>query len=518
MRLKPGIQAIAAVAVATSMALVGCSSDTGSTESSSANTDRLVIAEPQAPDTLDPIASSLYQVDSMVWATVYDTLATTSVTGEVTGLLAEDWTISPDGLTYTFTLREGAKFHNGNPVTAQDVIYSLERARTEGIPMVTARLENIEKLKAPDDRTVVITLKQADSSFIYTLADPSGVGVAILDHRATEDPATHPIGSGPFKFVSYSPNSHLVLERNDDYWNPDVLPPYRTLEIRFIADDQSQVAALNAGDVSLIMPTEAATVQSLRANSAVKLTSYSNLNFFITISRVGKTAPPEVAKAVALAIDRDALVKTAFLGEAEPGSTVHPALDYAVPISQLPNYTRDVEKAKELLRQAGYPDGIDLNLIYPTRPPYRDSIFEVLQASLADAGIRVTLQPVEQQVWLSHFLEADYDLSASDQGWYANPIRYVLPRDGWQAPPSEVAPELPDLLAAYQSAATDQARAEAFQAIQRYEAEHAYPFIGTAWVKRSVAYRANEVAEVDATSLVTGSRRDFYLSLSPSGA
>src|SRR5690606_36766877 len=126
----------------------------------------------------------------------------------------------------------------------------------------------------------------------------------------------------------------------------------------------------------------------------------------------------------------------------------------------------------------------------PTRRPDRDSIFEVLQASLADTGIRVTLQPVDQQVWLSHFLEADYALSASDQGWYANPIRYVLPSDGWQAPPSEVAPELPDLLAAYLSAATDQARADAFQAIQLYEAEYAYPFIGTAWVKRSVAYPA----------------------------
>jgi ABC-type transport system substrate-binding protein len=511
-RSAAALAALAATALLVPLAGATTRGATTATDSRAAST--VVIAAPLGPDTLDPIGSSLYNVDSMVWSTVYETLGTTTVTGKVIPVLAKSWTISRDGLTYTFHLRPGVKFQNGDPLTAEDVVYSIERAKSKGIPLVSQRLTNIASVDAPDALTAVIHLKQPDGTFVYTIADPSGVGVSILDHKYDGNPATAPMGTGPLKFVSFTPNSSLVLQRNDAYWNKKVLPNWKSLQVRFIADDASQVAALRSGAVSLIQPTNVATLRAEQRDRASRVVAFSNLTFFLSVSRIGKTENPNIAKAVALAIDRNALAKTVFLGQAAPGTTASPYLDYGLPLGKLPNSTRNVAQAKKLLAAAGYPNGVDLNFIYPTRPPFQNSFFEVLQGSLAQAGIRIQLQPVEQQVWLTKFLNAQYDLSATDQSWYANPIRYVLPRTGWQAPPEKALPSLPPLLAKFAQSSAKQ-RPAAFQAVQRLEAANAYPFISTVWVKQGVVYRPDKLNSVKPTLLVTSSQRNFLLSIDP---
>nr|WP_243847417.1 ABC transporter substrate-binding protein [Microbacterium ulmi] len=474
---------------------------------------RIAIAEGVEPDTLDPIGSSLYVVDSIVWSTVYETLVTTTVDGAIEPVLATDWKLSDDGLTYTFSLREGVTFHDGNDFTAEDVVYSLERAKTEGIPLIAQRLEPITSITAVDDLTVDITIAAPDSTFIYTLADPSGIGVSILDSEA-DDPAAHPVGTGPFVFDDYSPAQSITLVRNDDYWDPDELPAFRTLDIRFIEEDQSQLAALNAGDVKLILPKDASTLQQARSDGALEVETYPGAGYWINFSRIGITQNPDVVRAIALSIDRQALVDGAFLGEAVPGSTAHPLLSFGLGPDDLPNHQRDVTLAKEVLAKAGFPDGIELTATYSTQA-FSNTFFEILQASLADAGITLDLEPVEQQVWASRFLQADYDLSATTQAWYANPLRYVLPRVGWQAPPEEIAPELPALLDAFGAAKSDDDRAAAFQAIQEFQANVVYPFIGTVWTNQAAIYRAGTLQAIDADALAIGARRDFYLSIKP---
>ena len=133
------------VALVVVSGLAACTPDESGTTDPDAT---IVIAEGVEPDTLDPIASSLYIVDSMVWSTVYETLVTTTVDGDIEPMLATEWEVSEDGLTYTFTLREGVTFHDGAELTADDVVFSLERAKTEGIPLITQRLEPIVSVTA----------------------------------------------------------------------------------------------------------------------------------------------------------------------------------------------------------------------------------------------------------------------------------------------------------------------------------------------------------------------------------
>src|SRR5690606_4135293 len=144
---------IGAVAVVTASSFVACSSDPGA----SGDDVTVVIAEGVEPESLDPIASSLYAVNSMVWSTVYETRVTTTVSGEIEPRLATEWEVSEDGLTYTFTLRDGVTFHDGSDFTAEDVVFSLERAKAEGIPQTTQRLDPIVSVVADDDHTVSIT-------------------------------------------------------------------------------------------------------------------------------------------------------------------------------------------------------------------------------------------------------------------------------------------------------------------------------------------------------------------------
>jgi ABC-type transport system substrate-binding protein len=483
--------------------------------SSNANST-MVIAVPVGPDALDPIASTNYNFDAMVWSTVYDTLVSTTVSGDIVPRLATKWTASPTAKTYTFFLRHGVRFQNGDSLTARDVVYSLNRAMGKGVPMVKQRFTNIAKITAKGSFVVTVNLKTPDFEFLHTIGDPTGLGVVILDHKYGGNLATHPMGSGPYRFVSWAPNSQLVLERNDAFWNKSELPKYKTLKVRVIPQDASQVAALNSGDVSVIQPTEIATVNTLRKNKSMSVVGYPNGAFWITISRIGNTAPDGVAKAIALSIDRPALAKTTYLGEAKPGSTASPFLSYALPISKLPNYHQDIAKAKQLLAAAGFPNGIDLSLTWPSRPPYKTSFFEVLQSSLAQAGIRVTLQPLDEQAWEGKLLNAKYDISAVDEVWFANPLRYVLPRTGWQAPPETIVPSLPALLTQFSAAPTKTQRAAVFQKIQKLEAETAYPFLGTVWVDQSVVYPTKRLAHAPkVTSLLTGDQRGFFESLVP---
>jgi ABC-type transport system substrate-binding protein len=262
----------------------------------------------------------------------------------------------------------------------------------------------------------------------------------------------------------------------------------------------------------VIQPVNVATSQSLTGQEGLGKKSYPATTFFIGFSRIGKTRPDELPVAFMKAIDREALAKIVFLGEAIPYSTAHPLLKYALPIDKLPNYQRDIAGCKSLLTKAGYPNGIDLEFIYPTRVPYVSVFFETIQASAAECGIKITLAPLENAVWESRFLLADYDLSATDQCWYANPVRYVLPRVGWQAPVEEIVPELPALLDAFRAAPVE-GRADAFQKIQTLEAQTGYPFFGTVWINGSVFWNKDKINDVDISNRVTGSRRDFYLAL-----
>ena len=382
--------------------------------------------------------------------------------------------------------------------------------------MVQQRASNLESVTAVDDYTVVYQLINPDTAFLFNIADTTGLGFSSILTQSAPAHGTTPVGTGPFKYVSYVPGSELVLDVNRDYWDASVLPSYDRLRVRIIKEDASMVAALRAGEVALIHPTATATARTLRDDSGFTIVDTPSRTFWIHASRVGATRDEAVVKALWLSMDRQALADIAFLGEAEPWSTAHPLVEYALGPDELPNYQRDVEAAKQVLAEAGYEDGVELEFVYPTRAPYEDVFFEVLQSSWAEAGITVTLNPVEQAVWIPKLINADYDLSATDQGWYSNPYRYVLPRTGWQAPPDEILPELIPALDEL-AAATQDERPEIFRRIQTIEAENVYPYTGTVYANTSHIYRSDLLSNADMSTYITGDKRVLYLSLVPAG-
>lgn len=476
----------------------------------------VVVSEDSDIYNFDPKNSAGGKFDAPVFTTVYETLAWTTPSGEVLPRLATDWTISEDKRTYTFNLRRGVTFHNGEPFTAQDVVYSVNRAVSQGIPMVQQRAQNLESVTAADDYTVVYQLINPDTAFLFNIADTTGLGFSSILTQSAPAHGTTPVGTGPFTFVSYVPGSELVLDVNRDYWDSSVLPDYDRLRVRIIKEDATMAAALRSGEVSLIHPTATATARTLRGDDDFTIVDIPSRTFWIHASRVGATRDEAVVKALWLSMDRQALADVAFLGEARPWSTAHPLVEYALGPDELPNYQRDVEEAKRVLAEAGYEDGVELEFIYPTRAPYEDVFFEVLQASWAEAGIDVTLNPVEQAVWIPRLINADYDLSSTDQGWYSNPYRYVLPRTGWQAPPEEILPELIPALDEL-AAATQDERPEIFRRIQMIEAENVYPYAGTVYANTSHIYRSDQLSDADLSTYITGDKRTLYLSLAPAG-
>ena len=474
----------------------------------------MVISEPAPIRTLDPINSDGNSQDAPVLTTVYETLAWTSPAGEVLPRLATEWSISEDRMTYTFHLRPGVRFHNGAEFTAQDVVYSVTRALTEGIPVVRQRARNLDSVTATDDHTVVFELREPSSAFLFEVADPTGSGFSSILTETAPTHGTVPVGTGPLRFVSHMPGSELVLEPNRDYWDPSVLPGYESLRIRIIEDEPDRVAALEAGEVALIGTDTIEVAAGLVGAPLLEVVGTPAWTIWLHASRTGTTGDGAVARAAWLSVDREKLADIAFAGEAEPWSTSHPLLAYGQGPTELPGYQRDTEAAAQLLADAGYEEGISLELLYPEEEGYPEAFFEILTASWRDAGIRVEPTPVERATWLAKLVTADYDLTVSRHGWYANPYRYLLPRPGWQAPPEEVLPELVPALADLATAG-DEERADAFRRVQLLEAEHGYPSIGVVYVNKHHVYRTDLIADAAITGSVTGDRRDLYLSLVP---
>ncbi|MCE2530676.1 MAG: hypothetical protein J4G11_12540 [Acidimicrobiia bacterium] len=476
----------------------------------------IVISEPAGIRTMDPINSDGSGQDAPVLTTVYETLAWTSPSGEVLPRLATEWSVSEDRRTYTFHLRRGVRFHNGADFTAQDVVYSVKRALAEGSPVVRQRARNLEGVTATDDYTVVFHLRAPSSAFLFEVADPTGSGFSSILTETAPAHGTAPIGTGPLRFVSYLPGSELVLEPNQDYWDPSAVPGYRRLRIRIIEEETIRVAALKAGDVALIRTDTIEAAAGLVGNPLLEVVGIPEWTIWLHAARTGTTADGAVIRAAWLSLDRQGLADIAFAGEAAPWSTSHPLLAYGQGPTELPGYQRDVEAATQILAEAGYEDGVSLELLYPDQDGYPDAFFEVLAASWTEAGITVQPVPVDQATWLARLVTSDYDLTVTRHGWYANPYRYVLPRPGWQAPLegvlSELVPALTDL-----ATASDKDRPDAFRRVQLLEAEHGYPFTGVVYVNSHHVYHTDLIESADVTGSVTGDRRNLYLSLVPAG-
>lgn len=380
------------------------------------------------PPNLDPTAGAAAAIDEVVYANVMEGLTRIDRTGAVQPALAREWEVSDDGLTYTFSLVEGATFHDGTTFDAEDVKFSLDRAMAEDSQNAQKALfEPIESVEVVDPATVRITLKRATGDFLFNMGWGDAVIVA---PESADGNATNPIGTGPFRFVEWAKGDRVDLARYGGYWGEPVA--LETATIKFISDPTAAFAALMAGDIDAFPRWPAPeTVPQLEADPRFTVTRGASEGE--TILSTNNQQPPfdnlKVRQAIAHAIDSQAIIDGAMFGSGTPiGSHFPPHNPDYVDLTGL--YPYDPAKAKALLAEAGFADGFQATLKLPP-PAYARRGGEVVAAQLREVGIDLTIENVEWAQWLEQvFRNKEFDLTIvshtepRDINIYARPDYY----------------------------------------------------------------------------------------------
>ncbi|MDO4267499.1 MAG: ABC transporter substrate-binding protein [Eubacteriales bacterium] len=354
---------------------------------------------------------------------IYDRLVEIQVaddgTSSIQPSLAESWEISPDGMEYTFHLRQGVKFHDGSDFTAEDVVYTFNRmltaagtVNTESVDQIRGAAEvldgtaeSLEGVEAVDDYTLKVTLKEPFAGFLACLSTP---GASIYDSGATEaagdqfgmDPAVT-VGTGPFKFASWTFNDSLVLTRNDDYWKePSALPG---VVIRIVPDTETQTMMFESGELDIIdldFVTDAidrftATYPDQIVEAPRVGITYVTMNF-----NIEPFQDVRVRKAVQMAIDRQAILDAMYggRGQLESGIFPHGLIGYNQSLEPI---SYDPEGAKALLAEAGYGDGFTMELAADSSASDTNTMtLEIIKDQLAAVGINAEIKNYDQSTWL----------------------------------------------------------------------------------------------------------------------
>jgi len=372
--------------------------------------DTLTLGMVLEPPHLDPTAGAAAAIDEVVYANVLEGLTRIGPAGEVLPALAERWDISDDGKTYTFHLRANAKFHDGSAFDAEDVKFSLDRARAEGSTNAQKGLfAQIDAVEVVDPATVKVTLKQPQGSFLYNMGWGDAVIVAPESAEGNKD---KPVGTGPFKFDNWAKGSSITIVRNDDYWGEPVA--LAKAEFRIIPEAAAAIPAMLSGDVQAFpnMPAGDALPQ-LQADSRFKVVIGATEGE--TVLSTNNKKPPfdnlKVRQAIAHALDRKAIIDGASEGQAGVPIGSHFSPANAAYVDLTGTYPHDVAKAKELLKEAGLPDGFKATLKLPP-PRYARDGGQIIASQLKEIGIELELIPLEWAQWLEQvFKGKDYDLS-----------------------------------------------------------------------------------------------------------
>src|SRR3954447_3830917 len=313
-------------------------------------------------------------------------------------VLAEGYEASKDGLVYTIKLRHGIKFHDGTDFKADAVKANLDRVLNPENKLKRYGLynNNIAKVEAVDDYTARITLKTAFSPFINLLAHPSTVMIspAALKQYGNKDIAFHPVGTGPFKFVEWKQTDYLKVAKFDGYWRKGY-PKVDSITFRPVADNNSRSAMMQTGEAHFTFPVPYEQAEVLKGKPNLELVAAPSIvHRYMSMNTQQKPFDnPKVRQAINYAINKDALAKVAFSGYAVPAEGVVPkGVEYAVKLGPWPY---DPAKAKQLLKEAGYPNGFETQLWSAYNHTTGQKVIQFLQQQLAQVGIKSTVQALE---------------------------------------------------------------------------------------------------------------------------
>ncbi len=392
-----------------------------------AQQDTITLGMVLEPPNLDPTSGAAAAIREVTYANIFEGLTRFGPDGSVNPGLAHDWEISDDGMTYTFHLREGVTFHDGAPMTAEDVKFTLDRARAEDSTNAQKQLfAAIDTVEVIDPLTVSVQLSQPDGAFLFNMAWGDAV---IMSPASVENNATNPIGTGPFRFARWVQGDRVELERYADYWGE--APALARATFRFISDPNAAFAAMMAGDVDAFPNFPAPeTLAQFEADPrfSVIVGSTEGETILAMNHAHPQLADPQVRKAIAHAIDRQEVIDGAMFGYGTPIGT-HFAPHHPDYIDLTDLSPHDLDAARALLAEAGV-EGLTLRLMLPP-PTYARRGGEIIAAQLRAVGIETEITNLEWAQWLEQvFRGKDFDLTIishtepMDINIYARPDYY----------------------------------------------------------------------------------------------
>lgn len=368
------------------------------------------------PPKLDPTASTAL-VDRMVFQSIFDKLVDLDAEGKISPMLAEKWVISEDKKTYTFTLKEGVKFHDGTEFNAEAVKFNFERNMVKTSTR-KGELGEVDKLTVVDNKTIRIDLKRPFAPFLAVLTDRAGMMVSpAAVQKYGEDFLNHPVGTGPFVFKERVKGSTITLEKNPDYWQKG-LPYLDKVVYKVLNDPNVAFMNLKSGQVDITNKFPYKEIENAKNDPKFSVVNEAGQGYQGLHLNVAK-APfdqKEFRQAVDLMIDRDAIVKVVLSGAGTPAHSPFAPKHFAYGDSdkfEKPN----VEKAKELLKKAGA-DGFAFTLKIGTSPT-NQQVGQMIQSMLKPAGITVNLEKVEFGAMLEQTKTGNYQAAAL--GWSGRP-------------------------------------------------------------------------------------------------
>ncbi|MEV1290380.1 ABC transporter substrate-binding protein [Micromonospora sp. NPDC049679] len=422
---------LTATATAAALLLAACSGSTGSGTAGGAGDHdpnaTITIGSINEPTTLNTVKGGNTGHAQVLLRNVVEGLTVLTDDGKVEPLLAKSWDVSTDGMVYTFHLQSGVTFSDGTPLKAADVVATLKRVISD--ESTSARKKNLSIMKsveASDDSTVKVTLAQRSQSFLFYL---TATGAAVTKPNAG-NPETTVIGTGPYKVGGWKQGDSITLTRNDTYWG--AAPKNKEVVYRFFKDATAENNALLAGQLDLVTQVTSPDVLAQFSNrpefTIVEGTSTTKelFNFNDAVAPFNKV---EVRKAIRQATDRKALLKAVWADRGQViGSMVPPTDPWFEDLTSIDDY--NVESAKALLAKAGHAGGLSFTVDYVPSDA-TNIIAQGLKSQLAQAGITITLNPVDDATWTdkvykNHNFQATImtHVNQRDLVWYGDPTFY----------------------------------------------------------------------------------------------
>lgn len=339
-------------------------------------------------------------------------------TGEPEPCLAESYEVSPDGLTYTFKLREGVYFTNGEEFTSADVAYSWEARKSFN----ASEFSNIAGWECPDDYTFVVNMTTPRATFIGELCE---IYWRVVSKKAYEEYGFSDnkaaVGTGPYYVEEYVPGAYLTLKANENYWNKEYMPHIETINMEIITDANTAFIALQSGDIDMLQGID--SIQKSLLESDDSYTIYAYPDTCIDTLFFNTSCAPfddiEVRKALSYLINKEDVVAAAFDGEGVPSNSIWPSNSsmYCTDEEISQYYTYDVEKGLQILQDAGYaPSDISFEILAPSSSSKQVAAVENIQAQLMGLGMNVTITTYDRPTYMSYIRDQDYQCAIHDVG------------------------------------------------------------------------------------------------------